>query len=369
MSARHAPVRRRAAAALCVLLGLVPACGGLSVQPIPVTVSRYDALAPLSLAEFELARESFVAGDVHAALPAFEHLFGRLSNNILVGIWLQESELAALLAASGADRADAAASLRDAFSARWAQIAAEKPTVANLVLAARVAPTPQESARLLAAAEALDPACAWIPYARAWMAAQASDWSAAREGIARAKAIDPGHVWTYWLEAWMTTRSGAVGDAASALLAFVERAGEDARVQPRLLAESQLDLAMVWTLLDEPDRAHELVLAVDPRWVDAARRLLALAAIEQALENLAPALAAAEAAEEVVPGDVLPVLQQALLYDEWLADPVRAEAAWRRVLEMARSSTELTAVLERTRAGVRIERFEAARARSAGDER
>jgi hypothetical protein len=31
---------------------------------------------------------------------------------------------------------------------------------------------------------------------------------------------------------------------------------------------------------------------------------------------------------------------------------------------MARSSSELTAVLERTRAGVRIERFEARRARS-----
>jgi hypothetical protein len=60
-------------------------------------------------------------------------------------------------------------------------------------------------------------------------------------------------------------------------------------------------------------------------------------------------------------------VQQALLYDEWLDDPVRAEAAWRRVLAIARSSSELTSVLERTRAGVRIERFEAQRAKSAHD--
>jgi len=119
----------------------------------------------------------------------------------------------------------------------------------------------------------------------------------------------------------------------------------------------------VWTLTGEPRDARELVLEVDPNGPDAARRFAALALVRQALGDLKGALAAAEDAERVSPDDMLPVVQQALLYDEWLEDDVRAEAAWKRALAMARSSTRLVSVLERTRAGVRLERFAAARAK------
>jgi tetratricopeptide (TPR) repeat protein len=239
--------------------------------------------------------------------------------------------------------------------------------VTNYVLAARVAATREEAAALLDWAGTLDSACAWVPYGKGWLAARDSEWPAARDEIARAKAADPGHVWTYWLEAWMTTRTGAIAEAAADLEAFLDRARDDPRIHPHILSESQLDLAMLWTLEGEAKDARALIGTIDPNSVGAARRLLALASVDQALEDLAPALAAAEQAEKVAPGQVMPVLQQALLYDDWLNEPEKAGAAWKRVLDMARSSSELSAVLERTRAGVRLERFHLAHPQSATD--
>jgi tetratricopeptide (TPR) repeat protein len=233
------------------------------------------------------------------------------------------------------------------------------------VLAARVAPTREEAAALIDSAGALDPTCAWVPYAKGWLAARASEWAAAREEIARAKAADPGHLWTYWLEAWMTTRTGAIAEAAADLEVFLDRARDDPRIDPHIVSESQLDLALLWTLQGEAKDARKLIDRIDPSSVGAARRLLALASVNQALEKLAPALAAAEEAEKVAPGQVMPVLQQALLYDDWLDEPEKAGAAWKRVLDMARSSSELSAVLERTRAGVRLERYQLTHPKSA----
>lgn len=315
-------------------------------------MSRYDTLAPAEIAAFEEARALSIHGDVHAARAAFERLFEAAPDNVLIGTWLQECELGAL----DADLHDAA-SARTALATRFENLAAESPTVANLVLFARVAPNRDAAAAALDRAEQIDPRCAWVHYGRAYLAAEVSDWSAARAHIRAAKEADPGHLWTFWLEAWIATRTASLDEAVSALSGFVEHAETDPRVTPRLLDDLRLDLALVWILRDEPRKARTLVARVDAHAVDTARRLAALASIEQALGQLGPALAAAEAAEQASPTDLLPVVQQALLYDEWLGDDAKAEAAWRRVLEMARNSSELTAVLERTRAGVRLERF------------
>jgi hypothetical protein len=50
-----------------------------------------------------------------------------------------------------------------------------------------------------------------------------------------------------------------------------------------------------------------------------------------------------------------------MLYDNWLDDPVAAEAAWARVLAMSRASPDLSTLLERMRARIRLERFQAQR--------
>lgn len=347
----------------------ITGCGGPAIQPIPVTVSRYDALAPLSLTEFVNARELFERGDVNDASAAFDHLFLRLPDNILVGTWLQEAQLAASAAAETSDTKPASTppDARSPITDLWSQRATENPTAANLVLAARVAATREEASALLDKAGVLDPKCAWVPYGLAWMAARASEWPLARDLTTRAKAADPGHVWTWWLEAWITTRTGAIADAAAELEAFVERATDDPRIDPHILSESQLDLALLWTLQGEAKQARTLIQHIDTKSVGSARRLLALASVDQALDKLAPALAAAEEAEKVAPGQVMPVLQQALLYDDWLDEPDKAGAAWKRVLEMARNSSDLSAVLERTRAGVRLERHELNRAKAAAE--
>lgn len=332
---------------------LFAGCGAPGPVQIPVTHTRFDALEPAQLTAFRAARAHFVAHDFAAARDAFAALLEADAENVILGVWQQESEFALGLDASE-------------ISARWIKRSTDLPTVANHVLAARV--TPAVTARLerLAAAEALDPQCAWVYYGRAFTAAAAADWPRTREELERAKAADPGHLWSYWLEAWMATRTASLETAASLLSGFLARAEDDPRIETRLVDDSRLDLALVWTLSDEARKARALVDAVDPRGPDALRRLTALALVEQALGDLKGALAAAEEAEKLAPDEILPIVQQALLYDEWLEDDARAEAAWSRALALARSSTRLISVLERTRAGVRLERFAAERARKAG---
>ncbi|MBL8857840.1 MAG: hypothetical protein JNL28_04960 [Planctomycetes bacterium] len=343
----------RAPAAVLFVGVLCVGCGAPGPVHIPITHTRFDALEPARLVEFRKARAHFVNHEYAAARDGFAALFAQDPENVIVGIWQQECEFALLPDAPE-------------ISARWARRALEQPTVANHVLAARVATDTTARLDHLQAAEALDPRCAWVEYGRAYTAASAGDWPLARESLARAKAADPGHLWTFWLEAWIATRTASLETAASALSGFLARAVDDPRVEPRLVDDARLDLALVWTLSDEPRKARPLIDAVDPNGPDALRRLTALALVEQALGDLKGALDAAGTAERLAPGEILPIVQQALLYEEWLGDDERAEAAWGRALALARSSTRLVSVLERTRAGVRLERFAAARARKAG---
>jgi tetratricopeptide (TPR) repeat protein len=338
--------------AVALALAAWSACGSPGPVVIPVTSTPYDALETKQLDDFRAARAAFEGHDYQAARDTFERLFAEDPQNICIGTWLEECEFAL---------GDAP----DAIAARWAERARAAPTVANEVLAARVAVDPDARAAALARAEALDPRCAWIHNARAFDAAAVADWPAARKHLAAAKDADPGNLWTHWLAAWVATRTERLAEVASALEGFIEAAEDDPRIPRTLLDTARLDLALVWTLDDEPRDASELLEAVDPNGPDAARRLEALAQIRQALGDLKGALVAAEEAEKIAPGEILPVVQQAVLFEEWMHDEVRAEAAWRRALEMARASTKLGSVLERTRAGIRLERFAAEREKKA----
>lgn len=336
--------------AMALALATLAACGAPGAILVPVTSTRFDALEAHQQAEFRAARQAFETQNFEAARAAFERLLVADPENVCIGTWFQECEFAL---------GDSA----ETIAQRWAERAISVQSAPNEVLAARVATSPEERAAALARAEAIDARCAWIHYARAFDSAAVSEWSDARAHIARAKEADPGHVWTFWLEAWISTRTGSLEEAASALLGFIEVAREDPRIPRALLDQSRLDLALVWTLYDEPGDARDLLAEVDPNGPEAGRRFEAIALVRQALGDLKGALAAAQEAERVSPDDILPIVQQALLYDEWLQDEVRAEEAWKRVLEMARDSTRLVSALERTRASIRLERFAAERAR------
>ena len=91
----------------------------------------------------------------------------------------------------------------------------------------------------------------------------------------------------------------------------------------------------------------------------AGRRLCIIAATEQSLGHSELALAAAREAEAVAPQLVLPKVQQALLHEQWLKDPDAAKAAWGRVLSEARTSGDLSDLIQSMRARVVLERLDA----------
>jgi predicted Zn-dependent protease len=454
---------------LACALSIAAACWSNPIEPIPDTESVYDVLPEVARPEFDAARQSLDAGRPEAALPKLADLARKFPDNIVVGIWLQEAEIAtsrarapqstpnaapnassnaqpnaqpnAQLSAQlsalqtaqptgqqtgqqgapstastsaaptastnaptntstsapanasanappatpialpsttapgplppGSERATSAvASDKSAFPAgavrdsaldelrqRYRRAAEEKPTVAHLVLAARLESDEPAAVLLLDRAQAIDPRCAWIHYARAWFAARANRWPDVKAEIASAKEADPGHMPTRWLDAWMLSRGGDLHEAIPALEAWLDKARGDTRLDPRMVREAELDLALLSILDGDPKRARDILEQLRDTEVDPGRKWGALAPTEQALDREREALAAAQRAEQLDPGEILPVVQQAILYESWLGDADAAEAAWTRALALARSSSDLGALLERVRARVHVERL------------
>jgi len=110
--------------------------------------------------------------------------------------------------------------------------------------------------------------------------------------------------------------------------------------------------------------AREELEALQPGTVAEVRRLSAQAAVESALDEYSSARESARAAQRSNPVALLPVVQEALLLEYRLNDPGEAERVWRRVLELAGSSEELSALAQRMRAQVHLSRL-ARRAESA----
>jgi hypothetical protein len=385
------------------------ACWSSGAERIPDSISVYDVLPEGPRAEFDAARREMEAGRIASAQARLSRLALEHPDNIEVGVWLQEAEIAsalgertasasvaptvppsrsppgaaasappagadpiapptgsAALAVPGSPQAGNAASAAsdprlDALRQRYARQAEEHPTVARWVLAARVEPDEIAAKVLLDRAQALDPRCAWVHYARAWLAARASRWPEVKSEIALAKEMDPGHMPTRWLDAWMLARGGSVEAAMGALEVWLDKARGDLAIDVHLVHEAELDLALLSVLDGEPKRARDILSALNDRDVDTQRKWAAIAATDQALGEIRDSLAAAQRAEQEAPGEILPVVQQALLYESWLGDPDAAEAAWTRALALARSSSDLGALLERVRARVHAERLQAAR--------
>jgi tetratricopeptide (TPR) repeat protein len=213
----------------------------------------------------------------------------------------------------------------------------------------------------------LDPSSAWAHYALAHLEAKTRNWDAASRELQTAIGIEPTHLAARRLEAALLVRNGRADSAARALELWLDAAELDLRVDPAARLTAQLDLALLWVQLGEPSRARTLLLSLGGGEVDALRRLCILAAAEEETGRPRQALEAARAAEAVDPSRSLPLVQQAMLYEQWLDDRERARDTWQRLISGARSQGELSDLIQSMRARVVLERLDAQASPPTGD--
>ena len=349
---------------LLALLGLLlaAACGGPSVRELARAQSRYDALDPLALRSLGESRALLSSGHAEEAVLALEALRVDHASCVYLALWQQEAEISArgLEAAwpGGSGTAPASAEQLAAIEelrALWRK-RAEEGGVVELVAAARLESDAAAARALLGRAAKLDAQCAWVPYALAYLAARANDWGECDKELARAQALDPGHLPTFWLQSWAKARGGDPAEASAMLALWVERARGDVRIDARLVQGSELDLAVLAVLEGEPKAAREWLDELEKQLPGESRALCARASAEQALGKIDRALELAQQAHTNAPTALLPLVQQALILQNWKKDPAAAEKVWAQVLTLARSSPEMGALFERLRARVLLDR-------------
>jgi tetratricopeptide (TPR) repeat protein len=347
---------------------LAAACGGTSVRKLPPEQSRYDALDAEGLRGLREARALLASGHAEQAVAALGELRVQHAECVYLALWQEEAEISARglesvwpgaggSAAPSAEQRAAIAELRQLWRSRAAESGGgESGVVVELVAAARLEEQPADARALLDQAAALDPRCAWVPYARAFLAARENDWAEVDKQIARSIELDPGHLPTFWLESWTLARGGDPGKASEALSVWLERARNDARIDAQLLRGAELDLAVLSVIVGEPKVAREWLDKLESQLPGESRALCARACAEEALGHVEQALDLAQKAQAAAPNALLPLVQQALIWQYWKKDLERAEKTWGEVLTLARSSPELGALFERLRARVLLDR-------------
>ncbi len=338
------------------------ACGGPSVREPALEQGRYDVLDSEGLRALGEVRKQLSSGHAEEAVAALSQLRVQHAECVYLALWQQEAEIAARglesvwpgAGGSVAPSAEQAAAIEE-LRALWRTRAAAGGVV-DIVAAARLEADPEAARALLERAEGLDPRCPWVPYARAFLAARANEWGEVDEQLKRSVELDPGHLPTFWLYSWTLARGGKPEQASEALSIWVERARNDPRIDARLVLGAELDLAVLSVIAGEPKVAREWIDKLESQMPGESRSLCARACAEQALGHVDQALALAAEAHAAAPQALLPIVQQALLWQYWKKDPARAEQAWGEVLTLARSSPEFSALFERLRARVLLDR-------------
>lgn len=307
--------------------------------------SKYDVLSPEARAQAVRARAKLDAGDREGARAEIAELARANPDHVALAIWLQELDFSA-----------AAPDAKAGIDAAARELAEREPTVVHLLLAARLDPNPGEARATLEKAQQLDRDCAWTHYALAHLEAKLSHWPQAQREVARAVAIDPGHVPARRLEAQILARNGQRGEAIRALHAWLDATRDDPLVDSPTRVLAELDLAQLQLLEGNESAAREVLLGLASDPTDAVRRQCLLAAVEQALGHPDRALTAARDAEARDANAPLPLEQQAILQEHALSDPAAARRAWERVLEIARNTGDLGALILSLRARVALER-------------
>ncbi len=340
-----ASIRGLVVFAVAVCIGLMNVgCVGSRVIPVPESTSRYDRIPDAYAAEFRTARARFLAGDTAQARARFERLLDALPDIVPIGVWWQECEI---------ELSDA-----ETLRLRSEERAALQPGVGAEILAARAQADSIAAETWIARAANRDPNCVWVYYARAFAAARAGSADVARDELNRALTIDPGHLPSRRLEIELLTRDGSSEAARIRLTGWVVRAAEDPRVLPRDLADARLDLALLAIGAQDVDSAADQVDEIDARFVDPWRLAATRAVIAHEEGDIAGARKYIDTARALAPREILPAVQEALLFDDDVNDPFRARAAWNVVRELASESDELSSALETLRARVRLERLD-----------
>lgn len=288
---------------------------------------------------------AFEEGRLEVARERIAELSRWWGDDVHVAIWAQEIELAW--------RGGAAAELRDQYRDR----AEGSPTPLAWLLAARLEDDDPAARLLLQKALDLDPGFAWGYYGLAHTHARAGEIPKALEALERVFELEPRHLPALRLYGWCQAQGGEPAVAIAACEAWLERSEEDLLATRETRAVVILDLALVLLGEGDPEHAEELIAGLAPGRVDEVRRLAALAAAEQAEGHPQAALETAEEAIARSPLAPLPAVQRALLLELWLGDVEAARAAWRRVLELSASGSDLASALQRFRAQLHLARL------------
>ena len=311
-----------------------------------LTRGPYDRLPRPELEQVADARDLLEDGLPQEASPILARLVARRAENIPLAIMLQEVELS-LAGEAGVEAVALAAKAR----------AESYPTPVTLLLAARLERDPEVARELVRTVLEIDRRCAWAHYAMAHLEAKAGNWVAAQKRLDEALERDPGLVPGRRLEAGFLARDGKHSEAIKALEHWLELTEQNPLVDPAQRFLAGLDLAQLYLLEHESGRARAVLLDLtDEPEEYRARRLVILAAVEQARGNPQSALRAARRAEAMDALEPLAVLQQAALYESWLDDPEKAREKWERLVELAAESGDLRALLLSMRARVALER-------------
>lgn len=356
----------RARAFLACLLAA--GCG--ATQPDdwqPSFAAPYSALDEGGRELMRDARAHLEAGESLAAWRILHPLARQVPDNIDLGVVLQEVELELFAAGGELDPVLApfagAGSPEESLRLRYAGRSELSPSPAGYVLAARAETDLPAAQDLLERALELDPACAWAHYGRAHVLLKRHTryrWREAHAALERALELEPEHLQARRLEAWMLAQEGSVPAAAAALGQWLEVTAGDPRVTAATRTEALVDLAHLWLLDERSGDAIVLLHSLDGDPVARARRLTVLAGSQLEEDELVLALDAARRARAADPDELLPLVQQALLYQHWLDDPVAAEAKWREVIEAAQGQSDLRSLMQALRARVALERSGAA---------
>ncbi len=338
----------------------------------------YAAFEPVEREHFTAARRLLDEGQRLPGLAALRELAGQDGGNLELACWLQDVEAELLLdgmeprrifpdeegaagrSATGAGEGDPAEVLRRVYAAR----AAALPTVQALILAARVETDGLAAESLLRRALELDPVCSWAHYGLSHVLLekrlQPDRWSLARTSLERALEIEPGNLRARRLEAWMLAEEGSRDVAEARLRRWLEEADGDPRVSRVEAVEARLDLALLLLLRGEDRRAARLLEDLEGESVGRARRWMLLTVARQEGGDLLGALDATLRAQGAAAGEVLPLVQEALLSEAFLDRPEVASALWEEVAELAGDGATIGDLVQGLRARVRMERSRAA---------
>lgn len=331
--------------ALALVLSLLAACGGTrSYRSEP---GPYDALPAPERVPLRGARQALEAGDLFRAAAYLEPVAARHPRNLGVRSLLQELELAQRLSVSPMEASapvDEASvrELRESYVERARSAASPE----LWVLAARLEDDGGRALDYLERAEALDPGCVWVHYARAWWSFRLRRFQDARTSMDRALELDPGHLPSLRLHAHMLAGAGDGPEAIRVLGLWLERATADPLVPSSQRAESLVDLALLWVLDGQPKRALQRIDELDRfdperRFLpDSARLELVRAAAHDLRGDRDLALEASRRAAEANPRSLLPLVHEAILVQRRSPGSDQERAAWERVLAEATSPRE-----------------------------